>query len=383
MKVALPWGVLASVATLSTATLLFVGHGAAGAAGDPVPSVKAPLPAKAYEGLACDPFDKQLGKTLLNNGVGPEARVAAACWALEWQARAKVRVPKITIHASPGFPKTLTKRIATGTAAGHRLFGRFADVHTYESLASVDSLYSCATGKRLVDPRVTSVLKRDPWSKTWNSGCPGTDYGPGGWTSASLGDGGKQYFAWTLIKPEQRQMLTDTNVLGPTWFMGAVSHEFVHNIQMQRSADPDNAGFPERGQESIGRWFGEGQAQYLGNYAAGLTIGPKDIRSAQLAQLRDVMREEGIKQIDLGAMVNDWQTNLVYPAGYFAYEWLVAHYGAEATFTWWNSWNAGCEEPGSGKCWRAKSQELFGMGSETLIKELNSYVNAQLKGERG
>lgn len=383
MRTRIPRRPVALTAALAAATLLLVGHGAAGAASDPAPSVKAPLPAKAYAGLACDPFDKRLAKTLLNNGVGPEARVAAACWALEWQTRAKVRPPRITIHASPGFPKALNKRISTGTAAGHRLFGRFADVATYESLASIDPAYSCSTGKKLVDPRMTSVLKRDPWSKTWNSGCPGTDYSPAGWTSAALGDGGRQYFAWTLIKPEQSQMLTDTNVLGPTWFMGAVSHEFVHSVQMQRSADPDNGGYPERGQESIGRWFGEGQAQYLGNYAAGLTIGPKDIRSAQLTQLRQVMREEGVKQIDLATMESDWQTNLVYPAGYFAYEWLVAHYGAEATFAWWNGWNAGCEEPGSGKCWRAKSQELFGMSADALLRELNAYVNAQLSGARG
>jgi len=364
---------------LAVAATALAGQAAASAAKDPAPSVKAPLPAKAYQGLVCDPFDKRLRKTKLNNGVGPEARVAAACWQLEWRSRGKVKTPPITVHSSPGFPAALTKRIERATAAGHRLFGRFADVTSYEAIASVDSSYSCATGKKLIDPRRATRYGANPWGETWNSGCPGTDYSPGGWTSTTLGEGASEFMAWTLIKPEQKQMLTDTNVLGPTWFMGAVSHEFAHSIQMQRSEDPDNGGYPERGQESIGRWFGEGQAQYLGNYVAGLTIGPKDIRSAQLNQLREVMRDEGVRVIDLASMERDWQTNLVQPAGYFAYEWLVAHYGPAATFTWWNEWNSACEEPGSGKCWRAQAQETFGMSAEALLTELNTYVNAQVK----
>lgn len=377
------WRRFAGPAALMVAVILALGSGQAGATGDPAPSVKAPLSTKAYSGLACNPFDKRLRKTSLNNGVGPEARVAAACWALEWRARGKVPVPTVTVHASPGFPAPLVTRVERGITAGHRLFGGFADVSTYEAITSIDTAYSCATGKRLVDPRRSSGSRFNPWTQTWNSGCPDTDYSPGGWTSTTLGDGGREYFAWTLIKPEQKQMLSNTDVLGPTWFMGAVSHEFVHSIQMQRSDDPLNGGYPERGQESIGRWFGEGQAQYLGNYAASLTIGPKDIRSAQLSQLREVMREEGVKVIDLESMERDWQTNLVYPAGYFAYEWLVAHYGSEATFTWWNQWNAGCEEPGSGKCWRAKAPETFGMSAGQLLKSLNNYVNAQVAGAKG
>jgi len=343
------------------------------AAGDPPPSVKAPLSAKAYAGLACDPFDRTLRKTALANGVGPEARVAAACWALEWRARSKVTSPRVIVHASPGFPQRLTKRLRAGTVAGHRLFGRFADVQRYEVLASVDPAYSCRTGKQEYDPRNIAYPHgpRD-WSQAWNSGCPGTDYGPGGWTSSILGEGGRDYFAWTLIKPEQREMLSNSVVLGPTWFMGAVSHEFVHSIQMQRSRESTN------GQESMGRWYGEGQAQYLGNTAAGWTIGPADIRSAQLRQLREVMRQEKVRTIKLESMERDWQTDLVHPAGYFAYEWLVAHYGIEATFTWWNEWNRDCERPGSSVCWREKAPELFGMSAADLLRELNAYVNAQV-----
>jgi hypothetical protein len=365
---------VAGAATASVAIATLAVPPVATASADPAPSVKAPLAKAAYAGLACDPFDRKLRKTALNNGRGPEARVAAACWQLEWSARAKQSTPDITVHASSAFPRPLTERIRNGIAAGHRLFGRYADVVSYEALASTDADYSCRTGKELFDPRRTlNPAGNGPWVDTWNSGCPGTDYGPGGWTSAILGDGGREYFAWTLIKPEQKQMLTDKNVLGPAWFMGAVSHEFVHSIQMQRSLESTN------GQESMGRWFAEGQAQYLGNFAAGLTIGPKDIRSAQLRQLRDVMREEGVRSIDLESMERDWQTNLVYPAGYFAYEWLVAHYGTEATFTWWNEWNSECEEPGKGICWRAKAQDLYGMSADELLQDLNDYVNAQVK----
>jgi hypothetical protein len=247
----------------------------------------------------------------------------------------------------------------------------------YEALVSRDATFSCSKGESIVDGR--PLFFNRPWSKEFNSGCQGADYSPSSWTSTILGDGGREYFAWTLTGSDANNHFTDSNTLGPMWFLGAMSHEFVHSIQMQRSLEAKNA--PGCcGQESIGRWFGEGQAQYLGNYVAGLTIGPKDIRSAQLRQLREVMREERVRTIDLESMESDWQTNLVYPAGYFAYEWLVAHYGAQATFTWWNEWNSECERPGSGECWRAKSEELYGMSADELLKKLNAYVNAQVKG---
>lgn len=352
--------------------LLQSGPGAAAAGGV---SVKPPLPVKDYAGLACDITDRKLRKVALPNGVGPEARVAAACMQLSWKDRGKVKTPTITVYSSPGFPAKLAKRIKRGIKAGHRLFGQYADVRSYEALASVDPAFSCSTGKDKVDPRTGfDPTWLQSWRSTWNSGCPGADYSPGGWTSTILGEGGREYFGWTLIKPEQSQMLTDTNVLGPTWFMGAVSHEFAHSIQSQRSVETRN------GSEFMGRWYGEGQAQYLGNTAAAYTIGPATIRDAQLEQLREVMREEGVKRIDLATMENDWQTNLVYPAGYFAYEWLVAHYGVEATFDWWNAWNSDCPEPGKGICWRQQAEGLYGMSADELIEILNDYVNAQVKG---
>jgi len=340
----------------------------------PAVSVKAPLAKSAYRGLACDPFTKRLRKTALPNGVGPEARVAGACLRLEWRKRGKASTPPITVHHSPTFPDRFVAQLERGTAAGHRLFGRFGDMESYEILASLDANYSCREGKKLVDARAVIPPWFGPWERGLNSGCSAGEYAAAAWTSAGLGEQMETYFAWTLIKPQDAAMLNAGEVLGPTWFFGAVSHEFAHNIQMQRSLIATN------GQESIGRWFDEGQAQYLGNTAAAFTTGPADIRSAQLQQLRDVMREEGVTRIDLASMANDWQTNLVFPAGYFAYEWLVAHYGLAATFDWLTTWNTDCERPGSDICWREQSQETFGMSGEKLLKELNRYVNRQLKG---
>ncbi len=106
-------------------------------------SVKAPLPKSAYRGLACNPFTKRLRKTALPNGVGPEARVAAACLRLEWRKRGKVSTPPITVHHSPTYPDQFIEQLEAATVAGHRLFGRFADVESYEILASLDANYSC------------------------------------------------------------------------------------------------------------------------------------------------------------------------------------------------------------------------------------------------
>ena len=336
-------------------------------------SVKAPLPASAYAGLACDVTDSRLKRTALPNGVGPEARVAAACMRLEWLSRASARVPKITVLTSKGYPAERAKRISKGIAAGHRLFGAYADVTQYVALASRDAAYSCKKGEEITKGRLVYSQNIRAWDQAYNSGCPGTDYSPSGWTSTILDPGGKTYFAWTLTKSESSNHFSSDAVLGPMWFLGAVSHEYVHSVQMQRSMSVTN------GQESLGRWYGEGQAQYLGNTAAAYTIGPATIRDAQLAQLREVMKQEGVTRIDLEQLADNWSTGLVYPAGYFAYEWLVAHYGLERTFTWWNEWNEGCERPGSGTCWRERAPELFGMSASDLMRELNAYVNAQVK----
>ena len=337
-------------------------------------TVKPPLPLTAYQGLACNVSDPRLKRTALSNGIGPEARVAAACWRLEWLSRIGVATPSVSVHASPQFPAWLVKRIEGATAAGHRLFGRFADVSSYEVIASVDPDYSCRIGKQVFDPRNHGKhFGLNSWSQAWNSGCVGSDYNPGAWTASILGEGGREFIAWTLIHPEHREMLKDRRVLGPTWFMGASSHEFVHSAQVQRALESSN------GMESIGRWFAEGQAQYLGNTAASFSIGPKDVRSAQLRQLQDLMREEGVTSIDIDAIGWNPRTRLVWPAGYFAYEWLVAHYGIDATFEWWGEWKEGCLEPGRGLCWRAKAEEMFGMDADTLLAEINAYVNAQVR----
>ena len=101
-------------------------------------TVKPPLPLSAYQGLSCDVSHPRLKRTALSNGAGPEARVAAACWRLEWLSRSGVATPPISVHASPQFPSWLIKRIEGAAAAGHRLFGRFADVSSYEIIASDD-----------------------------------------------------------------------------------------------------------------------------------------------------------------------------------------------------------------------------------------------------
>ena len=292
---------------------------------------------------------------------------------LEWLRRASVKAPKITVFTSKGFPSERAKRISKGIAAGHRLFGAYADVTHYVALASRDAAYSCKKGEEITKGRLTYSQGIRSWDQAYNSGCPGTDYSPSGWTSTILDPGGTTYFAWTLTKSDSANHFTNDAVLGPMWFMGAVSHEYAHSIQMQRSMSVTN------GQESLGRWYGEGQAQYLGNTAAAYTIGPATIRDAQLAQLREVMKQEGVTRIDLEKLADNWSTGLVYPAGYFAYEWLVAHYGLERTFTWWNEWNEGCERPGSDICWRERAPELFGMSDSELMGKLNDYVNAQVK----
>jgi hypothetical protein len=66
----------------------------------------------------------------------------------------------------------------------------------------------------------------------------------------------------------------------------------------------------------------------------------------------------------------------MYATGFFAYEYLAAHYGIPATFDWLTSWNsATCT---SADCWRDTAQQTFGTSGDELLRVLSTYVTAQL-----
>ena len=93
------------------------------------------------------------------------------------------------------------------------------------------------------------------------------------------------------------------------------------------------------------------------------------------------LKVNGWATYDLGDEAQNRSSDLHYGAGYFAYEYLLAHYGLEKTVTWWNDWNTSeCGTRKTWPCWVSKAPELWGMTSEQMIDVLNAYVAQQLSG---
>ena len=336
-------------------------------------SVTSKLPASSFAGLACDPGDPRLAGIALPNGSGPEARAAAACARLAWIEGASATLAPITVIAEPGADSEFVNTIGVALRAGDRILGRFGSPNrSYEWLWGSDPVFACARGTDLVDGRLQpgSPL-RQPWASTINSGCPGSEYSLGLGSARALGPTGDIYFAYSLITPSDLKRIDRKQVGTPLWFGRFASHEMVHAMQLQRGA-----GNPY-GFDSLPSWFGEGVAQYLGFAAGEYSVGPADMRQYSLNALRNDVQRAGIAQVDLRTA--DRVPGLPYSAGYFAAEYLFAHYGIGATFDWYAKWNdPNCPRSMTMSCPEALAPSLFGMSLDALYERLNAYVNAQV-----
>jgi hypothetical protein len=130
---------------------------------------------------------------------------------------------------------------------------------------------------------------------------------------------------------------------------------------------------------SLGAWWGEGQAQYLGFSAGELNNGVSDTRSLAMSLLKSDMAATGTTQISIESLESAWGNSLIYSAGYFAYEYMLAHYGLENTFKFWSLWNSEQCTQSRQICWRNKSQDMFGISSETLLSRIDNYINNQIR----
>lgn len=348
----------------------------------PEPSKTSPLPAAAYAGMACDPNDPRLTGLLLANGVGPEARAASACVQLDWLSGAAKSTRPITVQASPSVPSFLVDSARAGIAAGERLNGRYGSAdRTYDMLISADPSWACTEGSSIYDAGAVGVSQHaTPWAQQQNSGCPGSSSRNGGWLGAITGPTGAGYFAWTELQVSELTKTAASNEGSPSWYLRFLAHEFAHAIQWQRAANSSVSSVSSFGDiESPGSWFSEGQAQYLGFTAGSLTTTTPDMRGQMLAQLRERMAAHGLSSLDIAAHYPFNDMDLIYSSGYFAYEYLLAHFGSSALWNSWTLWNSStCATPHENACWRAHSEQAFGVPADTLVAGINAYVNAQL-----
>jgi len=107
-----------------------------------------------------------------------------------------------------------------------------------------------------------------------------------------------------------------------------------------------------------------------------LAIGPKDIRAYALSNRAREARKSGITRVYMSTVDTDPNGELKYATGFFAYEYLAAHYGIPATFAWLTQWNSpACT---TSQCWRDTANQTFGISADELNRRLNAYVTAQL-----
>jgi len=331
-------------------------------------STSAMLPQSSYSSLACDPYDSRLAGIQLPNGYGPEARAAAACTHLEWIEQIARPTRPISVLLSPGISTEQEYQLRTAAVAGDRLFGRFAIAPpTYLLLNSIDSGWSCTTGQDLLATYSVGRGVQSPWTGTRNSGCAGAPTSYGSWQPYSLGQNGDLLFTWSLAPATQPSASNSY-----WWTFG--SHEFVHSIAMQRASS-----VIQNSEVSLGAWWGEGQAQYLGFSAGELNNGVSDTRSLAMSLLKSDMAATGTTQISIESLESAWGNSLIYSAGYFAYEYMLAHYGLENTFKFWSLWNSEQCTQSRQICWRNKSQDMFGISSETLLSRIDNYINNQIR----
>lgn len=342
-------------------------------------SKTANLPSEKYKNLACDPFDTRLKNYYLPNGIGPEARVSAACAALDWIESGAPTDVKITTYFSSDIPPIIQQRVKNSILAGERTFGKYGSKdRTYSILYSSDFEFSCITGKEIMklQKEMTPMIlteNRNKWETNKNSGCDKEKFFPGGGEPKVFGKNLQNYFQWTLLNPEDIKPECLDNKCNMMWWVKFLNHEYVHAIQFQRIKKQP------RGPEDPGNWAGEGQAMFYQIQAGELHQGPGDFRTNMMEELITDMNSAQISEIKIEEVSKSKVYNLSFSAGYFAWEYLIAHYGPEKAWSWWEVWNGStCTVEGPDKCWRQASQKTFGKTDQQILKEINTYINAQL-----
>lgn len=327
----------------------------------------------------CDPEDSRLTGITLPTAPR-EARVAAACIALEWIKNSSPTYNLELLSSANVAPEGLAI-IRKSVQGGLRLFNRFALDPSADVIviASGDHGYSCQTGLEVVEPLLVGASTwRGSWRDFPNSGCiPSTHVGGG--YAATLGRDGSVRLGWFLATDEMviEKPTSDGNGSGNyLWQMRGFAHELVHATQFQvngRSVAGENHSDPG--------WYGEGQANYLGAAVTWLAFGNDRWRSAMVSDLRQWAPDDGtfidLREVRDGGRQAAWEDQLMYVAGQFAAEFLIAHYGYDASWSWWRAWS-GCL--GSIACIDSKTSALFGISTNEFYRQLNTYVHDQVTG---
>ena len=330
-----------------------------------------------YQEAACDPSDPRIAAAGLElpNGVGPEARIAAACMAIEWLSRPPIDPSIVTEVRGPTVHPRRNQTDVAGLLAMERLVG-----HRYQKpsapilllIAGNDMDWACDYGRKNIDARIP---RSQPWTEEW-LGCHTKQWVCGG-SNIELSDGTRFIFG---ACPKNIIDATRPPPTSQEWNGLRSGHESIQILFYQLTGG--DWGLPK------GNWGGltarNSAVQYFERAAAWLAGTPRDWRfdeagAGQYNSAKDVWADW--RKTEAGRsgefsftdfVTQDWASlqdpdaTLLASVSSFAGEYLVAHHGIEALFTWL-----------SGK---ATIKEAFGITEDELLVSVGAYVQAQFEG---
>lgn len=342
----------------------------------PSPSPVGPL--FPYQEAACDPSDPKIAAAGLElpNGVGPEARIAATCVALEWLSQPPADPSIVTEVRGPTVHPRRNQTDVTGLLAMERLVG-----HRYQKpgapilllVVGSDMEWACDYGRKNIDPRIP---RPQPWTDEW-LGCNARKWACGG-SNIELTDGTRFIFG---ACPKSIIDGTQPPPSSQKWNGLRSGHESIQILFFQLTGG--DWGLPK------GTWGGLtarlAGVQYFERAAAWLAGTPREWRfdesgSGQYGSAKDAWA--AWRETPSGSqgsfsfkdfvtqdqtMMQDPSATLMGSVTAFAAEYLVAHHGIESLFAWL-----------SGK---ATIEQTFGMTENDLFASLGTYVEAQFEGE--
>ena len=329
----------------------------------------------AYQEQACDPNDPRITTAGLKlpTGKSPEARVAAACIALEWLANAAAAPATVEIVRSPLVNKAQEAPNRAGLLAMERLTGRwFVPTGTPIKLLLIGQAmeWGCTYGRKEIDPLIP---RPDPWTEEW-LGCS-TKQWPCSGAAIELTEGTRLVFSAC----KGMDMSVQPNATQKTLSLRG-GHELVHILQYQltqRLQTQQPPGYD---------WAREGIPIYLDMAAAWLAGYKGNWRLLEDRSPYQVWRSANPKQelsIDLVSQINvevlpgcpggcpdSPQILMQWMLGALATEYLIAHWGIDAPFAFYSTPETNGAE---------FSMTAFGLTNEELTKRIDAYLQAELE----
>ena len=341
----------------------------------PSPSPAGPL--MAYQEQACDPNDPRIAAAGLKlpTGKSPDARVAAACIALEWLANAVPDPAIVEIVRSPLVHKAYEASNRAGLLAMERLTSRwFSPAGTPIKLLLIGQAmeWGCAYGRKEIDPLIPPRMAA-AWTEQWLS-CKQKQW-PCNGSTIELKDGTR--FMFSACKGiDKSAPPTSSGGVGDL----RIGHELIHILQYQLSKR-FSAGQPpgyDWAQEGVPTYF-EMAAAWLAGYKGNWRLledrAPYQVwRSANPKQELSI---DLVSQINVevlpgcpGGCPDSPQILMQWMLGSLATEYLIAHWGIEAPFSFYSTPAANGEE---------FSMTAFGLTNEELTKRIDAYLQAELE----